>query len=339
MLRQLQSAIGSVPRHFSKKSVFAGRDAVVSMSTEFVNGFIKHDLMTLAAALAFYTAFSLAPLLLLILTVLALMGPHAEANFLNEIAMVIGQDAAEAVRIVVKSASSRPSIGNFAGIVSLLTLLFTASGVFAQMQASLNLIWDANVKSTASGWRSYLKKRIFSMGMVVALAFLALVSLVVSTALAAVLPNGGAGWQFVNNSVSILVFAGLFGTLFKYLPDVAISWHHVLFGGFFTSVLFTIGKWVIGIYLGKSAIGSAYGAAGSLIVLLAWVYYSSIIVFMGAEFTRVVYSSEIKRGAALNVHTSGMVPNPEAEDCTAADDSPAVSVKLPAFSGASGAKI
>lgn len=306
-----------LPKLSTKLNIAQHRRNMVSIGTEFTKSFVKHDLMTLAAALAFYTAFSLAPLLLLILTVLALMGPGAESRFLNEIAMVIGQDAAQAVRIVVKSASSRPSIGTFAGVISLLTLLFTASGVFAQLQASLNLIWEADVKSTSSGWLSYLKKRVFSMGMVVALAFMALVSLVVSTGLTAVLPDTGAFWQAVNNVVSLLVFAGLFGTLFKYLPDVAISWRHVLTGGLFTSILFTIGKWAIGIYLGKSAIGSAYGAAGSLIVLLAWVYYSSIIVFMGAEFTRVVYATEIKRGAALNFHATAAV----------------------AFSDASGAKI
>jgi membrane protein len=264
---------------------------VKNIVSRFITGFMKHDLMTLAAALAFYTALSLAPLLLLIIAVIGLIGPEAQNQFLVEVQSLMGNDASSAVKMIVNNASKQPQLRSFAGIVGVLTLLFSASGVFSQLQASLNVIWETEAGSTETGWVSYLRKRLFSMGLVIALAFLSVVSLAASTVLAAVFPSHGEFWQAIDTVVSIAVFSYLFALVFKYLPDMKISWRHVLSGGVFTSVLFSIGKTVIGLYLGKSAIGSAYGAAGSLIVLLVWVYYSSIIVFMGAEFTRAAFTA------------------------------------------------
>ena len=156
------------------------------------------------------------------------------------------------------------------------------------------MIWEAEAASQQAGWITYLKKRFLSMGMVVALAFLAVVSLLLSATLGLLGTHDGLMFAILNDVVSIALFSYIFGLIFKYLPDIKISWRHVLAGGFFTAVLFTVGRSGIGLYLSKSGVGSAYGAAGSLIVLLAWVYYSAIIVFTGAEFTKAVFIEDGK---------------------------------------------
>jgi membrane protein len=261
------------------------------IGARFIAGFSKHDLMTLSAALAFYTALSLSPLMLLLISAVSLVG-GAESKFIQQVQYLMGSQATEAIKTVIDNAQDRPNLGSFAGIFGVLTLLFSASGIFSQLQSSLNVIWEAEEKTEGAGWKTFLRKRVFSMGMVLALAFIAVVSLVVSTGLSAVMPTDEGIWRAVNLIASLAVFSYLFALIFKYLPDVKISWRHVLFGGFVTALMFTAGKYLIGLYLGKSALGSTYGAAGSLIVLLAWVYYSSLILFVGAEFTCATFKEE-----------------------------------------------
>ena len=258
----------------------------------FADGFSKHDIMTLAAALAFYTALSLAPLVLLIIAVIGVMGGNYQDEFLRQVQSLMGSDAAGALSLIVKNANAHESKTTLSGIFGTFVLLFSASAVFAQLQASLNVIWEAQAVARQAGWISYLRTRFFSMGMVLALAFLALVSLLLSTVLSAIFVQSGFIWSVLNICFSIVAFSAVFTAIFKFMPDRKVLWRHVVVGGIFTGILFSIGRSLIGIYLGTSALGSAYGAAGSLIVLLAWVYYSAIIVFVGAEFTRSVYSEE-----------------------------------------------
>jgi membrane protein len=192
--------------------------------------------------------------------------------------------------------SQKPASGVLASIMGLITLLFGASGVFGELRSALNTIWD--VKPTTEGgiW-TIIKQRFFSFGIVLAVGFHLLVSLVISTALAAigkyfdgflVMP------EFVMDTLNFIIsLAGitvLFALIFRYVPDVKIPWKDVWTGAFVTALLFTIGKSLIGLYLGKAAVGSAYGAAGSLVVILVWVYYSSMIFLFGAEFTQVLSS-------------------------------------------------
>lgn len=268
-----------------------------SLFTRFIAGFMKHDVMTLAAALAFYTALSLAPLVLLVVSAVGLLGGDSQADFLTQARNIMGSQASEGLELIVKNANQNPSTGSIAGIIGILTLLFSASAVFGQLQSSLNVIWEAEAKSDEAGWISYLRKRFFSMGMVLALAFLAVVSLLLSTILGLANSSDSAWLSALNVIGSIVIFSFVFGLIFKYLPDIEIEWSHVLAGGFFTAVLFSIGRSVIGLYLSASAIGSAYGAAGSLIVFLAWVYYSAIIVFAGAEFTKAAFMVD-KKGSS-----------------------------------------
>lgn len=264
---------------------------VKAFGSKVLNGFLGHDVMTMSAALAFYTALSLAPLLVITLSVVGLLGESSQHEFIQQVQSLMGDQAATAINAIIDSAQKRPNLGNLAGIIGFLTLFFSASGVFAQLQASLNKIWEAEAKASTGAW-AWIRKRLLSMGMVITLGFLAMVSLVASAALSFVFAREGQLWTVLNWIVSLAVFSAMFAVIFKFLPDAKLGWKNALSGGVVTAVLFIIGKGLIGIYLGKSAVGSAYGAAGSLVVLLAWVYYSAIIVFTGAEITRVLAAHE-----------------------------------------------
>lgn len=282
-----------VPQRISFRSM-AGWKAFFK---ELARGFSGHDLMTLAAALAFYTALSLAPLLVILLSVIGLMGENSQDQLVQQIQGLMGSQASEAVRGIIESADKRPTAGSIAGVLSVLALLFSASGVFAQLQASLNVIWEAQGKAAKGAW-GWIRKRLLSMGMVITLGFLAMVSLLTSTILSFFFQgDGGALISIVNTLVSIAVFSFIFALVHKYLPDADLTWKNAFVGGTVTAVLFTIGKSLIGLYLGKSAVGSSYGAAGSLVVLLAWVYYSGVIVFTGAEITRILAARAGERDA------------------------------------------
>jgi membrane protein len=248
----------------------------------------------LGAALAFYTALSIAPLLVLLLRVAAIFfgDEAARGEIETQFHSLIGQEGASAVQEMLENAS-KPQSGIVATVLSIATLLFGASGVFGQLQDSLNTIWEVAPKP-GRGILGFLRDRFLSMAMVMGVAFLLVVSLVVSTGLAAL---GGYTLQLpeslkivswvVNLVVSLAVFTGVFAMMFKFLPDVKIAWKDVWLGAFITAILFAIGKFAIGLYLGQSALASSYGVAGSLIVLLVWVYYSAQIMFFGAEFTQV----------------------------------------------------
>lgn len=260
------------------------KNAWFPLLKELLDKFGKHEILTLSAALAFYTALSLSPLLLITLSVVGVLGEHSQTRLLEEIRNVLGDQASSAITTIIHSAHTRPSLGNLARTLGILFLMFSASSVFVQLQYSLNKIWEIEEKVSAGLW-SLIRHRLLSMGMVISLGFLALVSLLVSTALSFFLTGEGQIWQFMNFLVTLLVFSVLFGLIFKFVPDVKIPWSDAFYGGMVTALLFALGKNMIGIYLGRSAVGSAYGAAGSLIVFLTWVYYSSVIVFTGAEIT------------------------------------------------------
>ena len=248
--------------------------------------------VTLAASLAYYTALSMAPLVLLVLRVAAFFGPQAQKDLVDQITALIGPQGGDAVQLVIESSKSEPVAGNVAGILSLLMLIFGASAVFSELQHALNTIWDVRSRAKSGVW-GWIRKRLLSMGILLAVLFLLLVSTVISAVLAlgpratADLPGGAALWSAVHLVFSIVVFTALFALMFRYLPDVRIQWRDVWLGAFATAVLFALGKLAVGFYLGRSSVGSAYGAAGSLVVLLVWTYYSALIFFFGAEWTQV----------------------------------------------------
>jgi membrane protein len=246
----------------------------------------------LGASLAYYTLFSLAPLLLLAIAIagLAFGEEAAQGRIVAELEVLVGRAGAEAVEQLVQN-SRRPEAGVAASIVALGTLLLGASGVFVELRSSLDTIWD--VKPPAGGITAMLRARLAAFALVVAVGFLSLVSLLVSTALSAMgrtigdgLGEGAAALlQALNTLGSLAVLTLLFAMLFKLVPDTDVAWRDVWFGAVTTSVLFAIGKYAIGLYLAHSGLGSTFGAAASVVILMVWVYYAAQIFFFGAELT------------------------------------------------------
>lgn len=258
--------------------------------------FIADDAMTQAGAVAFYAALSLAPLLLLFIVGTSFLGEGAQEGIKSSIRSIAGPEAAGAINDVWNSADDQPSVASLAGVVGMLTLIYSASGVFAQLQAALNIIWDVEPAPGAGIW-NWLRKRGLSIGFIFVILLLLLLSLVASSVLLTLgrtaedaLPMGDAAGSvltsIVDFTVQFVVFIALFSLMFRFLPDVRIRWKDVFIGATLTSALFVLGKFGISLYLSKSGTGSAYGAAGSLIALLLWVYYSCIILFFGAELTQ-----------------------------------------------------
>lgn len=258
-----------------------------------VAGFFDDSALSHAAAMAFYAATSLAPILLIVLSVagFATGRDAAEIAISAQLTGLLGPQGADLLKATVENASAHK--GTMASVVAVVTLLVGASGVFGEMQSTLNLIWK--VRPQKVSLFNLARARVASLGLVASLGFLLLVSLAASAAISAVgdvmtarLPFGEFVLSAANTLVSLVLVALLFGAIFKILPDRALSWRDVRFGAAVTAILFTIGKSLIGWYLGTSAIASSYGAAGSLIALLLWVFYSSAIFLFGAEITRAV---------------------------------------------------
>ena len=248
----------------------------------------------LAAALSYYTVLSLSPLLVVAIAVAGLVFGQqaAQGQITQQLQQVFGPEAGDALQTLVAHAN-KPGAGIVSTVVGAVVLLFGASGVFGELQDSLNLIWEVTPRPNR-GIKGIIRDRFFSFSMVLGVAFLLLVSLVISAALSAVgnwfdsalgLPTWI--WHGVNLAVSLLVASVLFGLVFKVVPDVKVDWSAVWVGATVTALLFTIGKYLIGLYVGKAGVASPYGAAGSLMVIVVWVYYSAHLLFFGAEFTQV----------------------------------------------------
>jgi membrane protein len=252
----------------------------------------------LAAALAYYTVFSLAPLLVIVVAIAGTFFGQDEARdaMLNQIQGLVGADGASFVESALENTNQQEGAGLIASIISVGILLFGASGVFAELQDSLNTVWNVTAKPE-QGPKGFIRKRILSFSMVFAIGFLLMVSLAVSALLAGLsaylnglFPALTGLLNLLNFVISLGVLTLLFAMLYKYVPDVKITWRDVGIGALITALLFNIGKSLIGLYLGNSTFASAYGAAGSVIIVLAWVYYSAQILFFGAEFTQVYAS-------------------------------------------------
>lgn len=266
-----------MPRRWSPRST--GRVLVRAGRAFASDHVLRH-----AAALAFYTLLSFAPLIVLGVWLAASVAPAAQASLLDQIEGLAGPALRDAGDAVLASAN-RPSPGSWAGVFGIAVSVFGATTVFAQLQASLNAILGVEAVPSAALW-AWLRRRLLSLGVVAAIAFVLIVSLVFSALLAMALPGRGAVWDTANQVVSVAVLAFLFGLLFRYLPDARIPWPVAFGGGTTTAIAFTFGKWAIGIYLARASVAGAYGAAGSLAILLLWVYYSAALFLSGAELIK-----------------------------------------------------
>jgi membrane protein len=264
----------------------------------------RHEARRWGAALAFYTILSLAPLVILAVAGLALFfgNSSAQNQLLAQARNMIHPPGSEVIKGMIEHVP-QPRSGIFASFLGLITLLFGASGVFGELRSALNTMWEVKPESGAGFW-STVKQRLFSFGMVLAVGFLLLVYLVISAALAAFGKFFGAWLPLpelvlgaANFVISLAGVAALFALIFRYVPETKVGWKEACSGAAATAFLFTIGKSLIGLYLGKTALGSAYGAAGSLVVLIVWVYYSAMIFLLGAEFTRVLDSRGDSHGS------------------------------------------
>ncbi len=267
-------------------------------------GWSEKDPFRQSAVIAYYAIFSLPALLVLIITIAGFFfGTEAvNKHVMSQIAQTMGPGTADQVNeMLLKASETKTSI--WATIIGVIVLIVGATGVFVELQKTLNMIWEVKAVPKKGVW-GFLRNRVFSFGLILAIGFLLLISLVISTALAAI-----SEWMRVDSSalvtalfrvldfaISLVVISTLFGLIFKILPDAKIKWRHVIFGSVVTGLLFTIGKFAIAFYFGRAEPASGYGAAGSIILILLWVSYSSMILFFGAEFTRAyanMYSGTI----------------------------------------------
>jgi len=271
------------------------RDDALSMLREAASKWNAHNAPRLGASLAYYTLLSLAPLSILLVAICGLVFTRsaAESSLLGQLQGIVGHSAANTLRTVLDTAHHRRS-GAIAGVVAVVVLFFGASGVFVELRDSLNLIWDAH-SSGWRGWRDLAAQRLTSFVAVLGLGFLLLISLVLSAALGVLgrffggfIPAGAAvGGETLNLVISPLAVAALFALIFKFVPEVPIAWRDVVVGAIVTSILFSVGRVALSFYLRTAGVGSAYGAAGSVVAFVVWVYYSAQIFFFGAILTRV----------------------------------------------------
>jgi membrane protein len=294
------------------------RKSIWQLLKDTVVQWIEDNPFQLAAALSYYTLFSLAPLLIIAISIAGLAFGHeaAQARIVETLQGLVGRDSAEAIQSIVQNASRKPETGRVSSILGVVLLLIGAGGVVGQLQTSLNTIWGVAPKPGQGVW-GFIRQRFISFAMVLGIGFLLVVSLAASALLTTFTQFAGE-WlgttAFLAHGldliISLVFVTALFAMIYKFLPDVRIEWRDVIVGAALTSLLFTIGKILIGIYLGTSGVTSTYGAAGSLITVLLWVYYSSLIFFLGAEFTQV-YARE---------YGSGVVPAENAQPIAVAQE-------------------
>lgn len=292
----------------------------------------KDKAARLAAALAYYMVFALPSLLILALVVAGQFynTQSVQNQLLAQVGALVGSAGQEVVRAILENAS-QPEAATLAALAGFLTLLFGASGAFLQLQDTLNTIWEVQPNPEQGIWYT-VKTRIFSFALVITVGLLLFASMLLSTFfsaasqfLSARIPQGHLLIQAGHVVISFGVVTLMFALIFKYIPDVKIRWSDVWIGALFTAVLFSLGNWVIGLYLARSAPGSSYGAAGSLIVVMLWIYYSAQILFLGAEFTQV-YANRYGSRLVADEHAVALGPDmPASEVSSPATDQPAIS--------------
>jgi membrane protein len=291
---------------FAMRSAYNKLTSLIGLITPAFWQWFDHNAFQMAAALAYYTLISLAPLIIILIAIVGpFFGNAATENYIvGAIAGIAGEETARAVQAIVHNANQYGS-GVLASVVGVILLLLGAGAVVGQLQQSLNVIFGVTPKADIDWW-AFIRARFFSYAMLLAIGFLLLVSLIVTTILSAIskyfgdfVPYLAAIWPALDLASSFALVALLFAMIYKILPDVNITWKDALIGAALTSFLFSVGKFLIGLYLGRSTVAAAYGAAGSVVTILLWVYYSALIVFFGAEVTQL-YAAQIGSGVNAN---------------------------------------
>jgi membrane protein len=267
---------------------------IIYFIAQLIDSWSRDNVSTYSAALAYYTLFALAPLLIICTTLVGLFINQdiVQKQIIDNINLIMGHDSAHQIQTMIQQ-SQTPTNGLLTSIISFFVLLFGASGVFGQIQLGLNAIWGVDT-SQNQGFLRMIKNRFLSFTLVIGIAFLLLVSLIISTCLTIMsgyidfaIPGGIFIASSINFIISLGVITLLFAMIFKLLPDKVLAWSEVMFGAFMTALLFSLGKYLLSNYLGKIYVANAFGPAGSLIVILVWVYYSAQILFIGAEISKI----------------------------------------------------
>ncbi len=264
--------------------------------------FIDIDVLTQAASVSFYALLSMAPLLVLLLWLTASLYPPAQQALIGQIGDVAGASAASVAQTVLSNANTQPDIGSLAGVWSTLLLFIGATAVFAQLQNALNRIFHTDAQRL-DGLAAWLRKRVFSFGVVLALGFVLLLSMTATTALQVAFARLPSVLPAIGYLTTLLLYAVAFAFLYHYLPDRRVAWRQAFIGGAITSALFALGRYAIGLYIATVAPGSAYGSMGALVILLVWIYYATVTFFVGALMTAVI---DERQRARLQLARAGL---------------------------------
>lgn len=267
-----------------------------SVLARYVARFLQADLLALAASLSYFTLISLAPLVTMLLWVTTLLYPAAQAEFLNQIGLLAGREVESTVRTVMQNVEQQERRGTLAPVIGAVTLVLGATVVFGQLQVALNRIFGESGEKL-TGVMAWVRKRLLSFGMIVSLGFLLVISMAVQAGLQMAMGMVPGLWPVLAILITFVIYAVGFAAMYHYLPDCSVRWRRALQGGAITALMFIVGKWAIGLYLGQAELGSAYGPAGGLAVMLVWLYYSAIIVLAGALATAMLDELiELRRG-------------------------------------------
>lgn len=258
-----------------------------SLPAALVNRFVEIDVLAQSAALSFYALLSMAPLLVLLLWITASLYPSAQDALVAQVGQIAGGGGIIVARTVLENATAQPGVGSMAGLWSTLLLFAGATAVFAQLQNALNMIFRTD-RQRLDGVVAWLKKRVFSFGVVLALGFLLIVSMIATTALQIALARLPSLLPALSYATTLVLYALAFAFLYRYLPDRPVAWRQGLLGGLITSGLFALGRYGIGLYIVTAAPGSAYGSMGALVIMVVWIYYATVVFFVGALITAVI---------------------------------------------------
>jgi membrane protein len=276
-----------------------------SLPAALAKRFIEVDVLTQAASLSFYALLSMAPLLVLLLWLTASLYPAAQDALVIQVGQLAGEAGTVVARTVIENATAEPSVGSMAGLWSTLLLFVGATAVFAQLQGALNLIFRTD-RERLDGALAWLRKRVFSFGVVLALGFLLIVSTIATTALQVAFARLPSLLPAITAGIGLALYAVGFAFLYRYLPDRPVAWRQALPGGLVTAALFAIGRHAIGLYIAAAAPGSAYGSMGTLVIMVIWIYYASVVFLVGALLTAVIGERlRARRAARIGARTVG----------------------------------